>query len=105
MVWVELAPTCTRQCWRASAKLGWVREYAERQARLLQAGEKKRVLVDRTATWRSLPLDPQSKQTSWLRSFAIPHWETLTRGEVSDILDRRFAERDKEREQRTSTKP
>jgi superfamily II DNA or RNA helicase len=99
-VWAELAPTFTRQRWLADAPLGWAQEHAERQARLLQAGEKKLVLVDRTATWRSLPVDPQSKQASWLRTFAIPHWETLTRGEASDILDRRFAERDKEREQR-----
>ncbi len=104
-VWAELAPTFTRQRWLASAPLGWAQEHAERQARLLQASEKKRVLVDRTAAWRSLPVDPQSKQASWLRMFAIPHWESLTRGEASDILDRRFAERDREREQRKSKKP
>jgi superfamily II DNA/RNA helicase len=104
-VWAELAPTFTRQRWQASAPLGWAQEHAERQARLLQSGEKKLVLVDRTASWRSLPVDPQSKQASWLRTLAIPHWESLTRGEASDILDRRFAERDKEREQRASQKP
>ncbi len=104
-VWAELAPTFTRQRWLASAPLGWAQEHAERQARLLQAGEKKRVLVDRTASWRNLPVDPQSKQASWLRTFAVPHWETLSRGEASDILDRRFAEREREREQRKSKKP
>jgi len=104
-VWAELAPTFTRQRWLTDAPLGWAQEHAERQARLLQAGEKKRVLVDRSAAWRSLPVDPQSKQASWLCTFAIPHWESLTRGEASDILDHRFAEREREREQRKSKKP
>jgi superfamily II DNA or RNA helicase len=104
-VWAELAPTFIRQRWLADSKLGWAQEHAERQARLLQAGEKKRVLVDRTATWRSLPVDPQSKQAYWLCTFAVPQWETLTRGEASDILDQRFAERDKERKQRRAQNP
>jgi hypothetical protein len=70
----------------------------------LQAGEKKLVLVDRSAIWRSLPVDLHSKQASWLRTFKIPHWEALTRSEASDMLDRRFAERERDREHRTVQK-
>jgi hypothetical protein len=60
-------------------------------------------VVDRTATRRSLPVDPQSKQVSWLRRFGVLDWETLIRDEASDILDCRLAEREEEREQRLTS--
>ena len=40
----------------------------------------------------------------FLKRFGIAGWETLTRGEASEILDREFAALDKERERRTSGK-
>jgi len=71
---------------------------------LLASDEHKVVLVDRHAGWRSLPVDPFGKQAAFLRRFGIAGWETLTRGEASEILDREFAVLDKERERRTSGK-
>ena len=96
-VWAQLAPGFARQRWLADAPLGWTQEYAERQARRLSSHEHKVVLVDRHAGWRSLPVDPYGKQASWLKRFGIAGWETLTRGEASDILDREFAALNKER--------
>ena len=96
-VWAELAPTFARQRWLADAPLGWAQEHAERQARLLASDENKVVLVDRNAGWRSLAVDPFGKQAAFLRRFGIAGWETLTRGQASEILDRQFAALDKER--------
>ncbi len=103
-VWAELAPTFARQRWLADAPLGWAQEHAERQARLLASNEHKVVLVDRHAGWRSLPVDPFGKQAAFLKRFGIAGWETLTRGEASDILDREFAALDKERKLRKAEK-
>ena len=103
-VWAELAPAFSRQRWLTGALLGWAQEYAERQARLLASNAHKVVLVDRHAGWRSLPVDPFGKQAAFLKRFGIAGWETLTRGEASEILDREFAALDKERERRTSGK-
>ncbi len=96
-VWAELAPTFIQQRWLAHTPLGWAQEYAERQARLLASHENNVVLVDRHAGWRSLPVDSGGKQACWLKRFGIAGWETLTRGEASEILDREFAALDKER--------
>jgi hypothetical protein len=99
-VWAELAPAFARQCWLTSTPLGWAQEYAERQARRLSSDEHKVVLVDRHARWRNLPVDPCGKQAAFLKRFGIAGWETLTRGEASEILDREFAALDKDRERR-----
>ncbi len=96
-VWAELAHTFVRQHWLAHTPLGWAQEYAERQARLLASHEHNVVLVDRHAGWRSMPVDPWGKQAYWLKRFGIAGWETLTRGQASEILDREFAALDKER--------
>ena len=103
-VWAELAPTFARQRWLADAPLGWAQEHAERQARLLASDKNKVVLVDRNAGWRSLAVDPFGKQAAFLKRFGIARWETLTRGEASDILDREFAALNKERKRRQTGK-
>ncbi len=96
-VWASLAPKFESQQWLRDAPLGWAQQFAEKRARMLLADPQKVKLVDRNAPWRSLPVDPGGKQALYLRRFGIPITENLTRGEASDILEQKFAEKAEQR--------
>lgn len=103
-VFAAFAPAYERQQWLGPSTLDWAQQFAERGARKLLADEKNRVLVDRNAGWRTLPVDILSKQAFWLRAFGVVITDTMTRGEASDILERKFAEREQERARRKAEK-
>ena len=94
-VWAQFGPHQAAQCWQAEIPLDWAQQYAEQQARLLQADEHRRLLVDRSAGWRRLLVDPEGKQAYWLQQFAIENWQHLTRGEASDLLEQHFSKRNR----------
>jgi hypothetical protein len=96
-VWASLAPKFESQQWLRDAPLGWAQQFAEKRARMLLADPQKVKLVDCNAPWRFLPVDPGGKQALYLRRFGIPLSENLTRGEASDILEQKFAEKAEQR--------
>jgi hypothetical protein len=49
-------------------------------------------------------LNHGASRPAFLKRFDIPNWESLTRGEASDILDHEFAALDKERKRRQAEK-
>jgi superfamily II DNA or RNA helicase len=83
-VWARLAPDYRMQQWLKDSPLQWAQQHAEMKARVLQADEKNRVLVDGHAAWRSWPASP--KQFYMLRLYGIPFSPTITRGEASDLI-------------------
>ncbi len=104
-VWAKLAPSFTLQPWmKKEAPLGWAQQYAERQARTILADPQKVKFLDRTAPWRCLPVEIESKQAYHLRRFGVNITDDMTKGEAADLLDELFAQERAEREQRRTEK-
>lgn len=97
-----LAPDFQWQIWLSDVPLESAQQYAEAKARLLQAGEKKRMLVDSNASWRVHPAS--SKQLYYLTKFSIAHTPDLTAGEASDLLTQAFAEQKRQQAQKKLAK-
>ena len=87
-VWAALAPDYTRQCWLRDMPLSYAQQHAESKAKLLEADEKKRILVDSTAPWRIHPAS--LKQIYHLHKFGIAHAPDISAGEASDLLSKAF---------------
>ncbi len=83
-VWAELAPTFSPQQWMGDSALSDAQRHAEMKARLLQAGEKKVVLVDANAPWRAQLASPS--QIRMLNKYRIPYSPGITSGEASDLI-------------------
>jgi len=89
-VWARLSPFYEPQLWLENAPLDWCQSFAEKRARLLLSDAKNAVLIDRNASWRSLPAkDTQLERLErWAHRF---NWsynpQTITRGEASDLID------------------
>ncbi len=83
-VWARLAPDYKMQQWLKDSPLEWAQQHAEMKARVLQSDEKKRVLVDSNAAWRTWPASP--KQCYMLRLYGITFSPEITRGEASDLI-------------------
>lgn len=101
-VWARLAPDFTSQQWLKDSPLPWAQQHAEIKARLLQADERKRVLVDSHAPWRARPAS--EKQRFVLRRYGIPHEATITSGEASDLIGKALAEREQRKAERQAGK-
>lgn len=97
-----LAPDYTWQTWLAHAPLEWAQRHAEIKAKILQAGEKKRVLVDSTAPWRIHPASV--KQCYMLRKFGIEHKPDITAGEASDLIGKALDERNRKKAEKKLAK-
>jgi superfamily II DNA/RNA helicase len=84
----RLAPTFEGQRWAHAQPLDWAMQLAEKKARQLLDDPKSKVLLDKSAPWRNLPLsDGQKKMLNWYR---IPHGQgtaILTKGEAADAID------------------
>jgi superfamily II DNA or RNA helicase len=93
-VWAQLAPDYKIQQWLRESPLEWAQQHAEIKARLLQADEKKLVLVDTNAPWRAWPAS--HKQIFMLRKYNIPFAPDITSGEASDLIAK--AKDDRERQ-------
>ncbi|GHO78420.1 hypothetical protein KSD_61910 [Ktedonobacter sp. SOSP1-85] len=91
-VWAKLAPTFKPQLWLKESPLEWAQTHAEMKARLLQTDEKKRVLVDSHAPWRSYPAS--LKQLSTLRYYGLDFQPEITSGEASDLIGQEKARRE-----------
>lgn len=86
----SLAPEYQWQTWISDVPLEWAQQHAESKAKLLEADEKKRILVDSNAPWR---INPASlKQLHYLHKLGIAHKPDITSGEASDLLDKAFAD-------------
>ncbi|GCF07325.1 DEAD/DEAH box helicase [Dictyobacter arantiisoli] len=85
-VWAKLAPDFQKQQWLKDSTLEWAQQHAEMKARLLQSSEKKLVLVDNNAPWRSNPVT--KGQIYMLRKYNIAYTPTITSGEASDLIGR-----------------
>ncbi len=101
-VWARLAPDFKMQQWLPDAPLEWAQTHAEMKAKLIQSSEKKLILVDSNAPWRTLPVS--NKQLYKLRKFNIPFTEEMTRGEASDLIGREIAKREKEKAEKAAQK-
>ncbi len=101
-VWARLAPDFKMQQWLPDAPLEWAQTHAEMKAKLIQSSEKKLVLVDSNAPWRSFPVS--NKQLYMLRKFDIPFTEAMTSGEASDLIGREIAKREKEKAEKAAQK-
>src|SRR5450755_280213 len=101
-VWARLAPDFKMQQWLPDAPLEWAQTHAEMKAKLIQSSEKKLVLVDNNAPWRSFPVS--NKQLYMLRKFDIPFTEAMTSGEASDLIGREIAKREKEKAEKAAQK-
>lgn len=88
-----LAPDYQWQTWLPPSPLEWAQQHAEMKAKLLQSGERKRILVDSNAPWREHPASV--KQFSMLRKFGIEHKPNITAGEASDLISKAIYERDR----------
>ncbi len=101
-VWARLTPDFKMQQWLSDAPLEWAQMHAEMKARLIESSEKKLVLVDSNAPWRSFPVS--NKQLFMLRKFGIPFTEAMTSGEASDLIGREIAKREKEKAEKAAQK-
>jgi len=101
-VWAKLAPDFKMQQWLPDAPLEWAQTHAEMKAKLIQSSEKKLILVDNNAPWRSFPVS--NKQLYMLRKFDIPFTEAMTSGEASDLIGREIAKREKEKAEKAAQK-
>lgn len=95
--WARLAPNFMAQCWAGRQPLEWAQQFAEKQARMLIADEGKVTLLDRNAPWRSVPVDPASKQSGMAKMMKIEVTEGMTKGELSDAIDTRMEEKKRRR--------
>ncbi len=94
-VWAKLAPDFKRQQWLKESPLDWAQQHAEMKARILQSDEKKLILVDNNAPWRSRPAS--LKQICLLRKFNIPFTDDISSGEASDLIGQALAEQKKQK--------
>lgn len=98
-----LAPQYEWQTWLSDVPLDFAQQHAEVKAKLLQSDEKKLILVDSNAPWRSRPAS--DKQLYMLRKFEIAHNpETITSGEASDLIGKAVADRDRKKTEKKLAK-
>ena len=90
------------QQWLPDAPLEWAQMHAEMKARLIGSSEKKLVLVDNNAPWRSFPVS--DKQLFMLRKFGLPSTSAMTSGEASDLIGHEIAKREKEKAEKAAQK-
>ncbi len=84
-VWARLAPRFAGQKWMGAQPLDYALQFAEKRARQLLAEPASTKLLDKTASWRALPISTgQIKMLKWYR---IPYHMGMTRGEASDLID------------------
>lgn len=80
------------QKWSGPQPIDYAMQLAEKRARMLIAEPDKKKLIDKNASWRNKPFDPESKQAGMLKRYKIESWEGMTKGEASDLIDARMAE-------------
>jgi superfamily II DNA or RNA helicase len=101
-VWAKLAPDFKGQQWLKDSPLDWAQQHAEMKARLLQTSEKKLILVDNNAPWRSRPAS--DRQVWMMRKFDIEFTEDTTAGEASDLIGQAIAEEKKRKTEKATEK-
>lgn len=86
-VCARLAPDYTGQRWLKAQPLDTALQYAEKRARQLLEDPDSKKILDKNASWRNYPVDPESKQAKMLRWYRIPITPGMTKGEASDLID------------------
>lgn len=86
-VYARLFPGYEGQVWAENQPLEWAQQLAEKKARMLLAEPKAVALVDRNASWRKYPIDPEGKQARFLDWKHIPWTPDMTKGEAADLID------------------
>lgn len=87
-VWARLFPGYEAQAWiETPMPLDWAQNFAEKKAAMLRADPKATALVDRNASWRNYPIDPDGKQAKFLNWKRIPWTNKTTKGEAADLID------------------
>lgn len=98
----SLAPEYQWQTWLSNVPLEWAQQHAESKAKLLEADEKKRILVDSNAPWRTQPAT--LKQLHMLRKFEIAHKPDITAGEASDLIGKAIADQNRKKAEKKLAK-
>lgn len=90
-VYARLAPNFSAgQKWMSAQPLDWAMAHAEKRARQLLDDPGAVKLVDKNASWRSKPIEPEGKQAKMLNWYRIAWGEgtsILTKGDASDAID------------------
>ncbi|BCL83156.1 DEAD/DEAH box helicase [Ktedonobacteria bacterium brp13] len=107
-VWARLSPLSLHppkaQKWNGAQPIEDAQMWAEKRIRMLHDDPDSKKLLDKSAAWRSQPIDPASDQVRMLTWCKIAWTSEMTRGQASDLIDAHKDELEKKKAAKAARK-